>query len=77
MAIIAKNIIVGGENKTPPIKEEVKPVLKRESIPFKDIRKEVEIAEEKPKYHEIHDGDLHKLINRKSSYLVDMIDLDN
>lgn len=27
-------------------------------------------------YHEIHDGDLHKLINRKSSYLVDMIDLN-
>lgn len=27
-------------------------------------------------YHEIHDGDLHKLINKKSSYLVDMIDLE-
>lgn len=66
MAIIAKNIIVGGVIISPPIKEEVKPVLKRESISF----------EEKSKYHEIHDGDLHKLINRKSSYLVDMIHLD-
>ena len=79
MAIKAKNIIVGGENKSPPQKEE-KVIVKPEPITFKEIVRELPVienkSEDKPHYHEIHDGDLHKMINKKSSYLTDMINLD-
>lgn len=81
MAIIAKNIIVGG-SPVPPTEPEKgswehlrneKP--KKVRSEKKPIEPETIIKEEKPKYHDIHDGDLHKLINTQSSYLSDMIDL--
>jgi|LakMenEpi03Aug12_release.lakeMendotaPanAssembly.Ray.scaffolds.fasta_scaffold130035_2 hypothetical protein len=56
--------------------------LQEQSQPKKETRvrktfveTKVDIIEE-PKYHEIHDGDLHKMINKKSSYLTDMINLE-
>lgn len=83
MAIFAKNIIIGGET-SPPTEELIKPIPKVEPVTFKQIKetpivKEInkpEIIEETPTYHEIHDGDLHKMINRKSTYLTDMLDLE-
>lgn len=63
MGIQANNIIVGGE-KISPTKLIQQPV-------------EEKVYEEKPTYHEIHDGELHKMINRKSSYLTDMIALED
>ena len=58
MGIIAKNIIVKGqETKSPPKIEEPKIV----------------IEEKIDNYHHEEHGDLHKLINKKSGYLNDMI----
>lgn len=60
MGIIAKNIIVNGQEiKSPPKIEEPKTV-----------------HEEKiDNYHHEEHGDLHKLINKKSDYLADMMAL--
>ena len=83
MGIIAKNIIVGGQP-LPPTEPEKgswghlrkeKPVIAKVRSEKMPVEPESIVVEEKPKYHEIHDGDLHKLINTKSSYLSDMIDL--
>lgn len=81
MAIIAKNIIVGGKSVPPTepqkgswahLKNDKPKKIRSEKIP---IEPETIIEVEMPKYHDVHDGELHKLINTKSSYLSDMIDL--
>lgn len=36
-----------------------------------------EIIESDSHYHEVHEGELHKLFNKKSDYLRDALDLDN
>ena len=72
MGVFANNIILRGGETPPPVKHE-KIVQKS----FKDIHEETktEVVEEKPKYSEVHDGELKKMINNKSSYLTDMIGL--
>ena len=62
MALIANNIFVGGKTISPA------KIVEPEKI---------EVKEEQPKYHEIKDGELHKLINTKSSYLSDMTGFKN
>lgn len=48
------------------------------SPPVETKKSEVEeIVEEPSRYHNIKEGDLHKLINKKSDYLNDMLDLKN
>lgn len=82
MAIIAKNIIVNNniveskkeEPKAPPTKtmsfhENLQDLRKTKQI--KEVVKEPE--ENKSHYHDVHEGDLHKLHNTKSHYLNDMI----
>ena len=66
MAIIAKNIIIGDG----VVKEEPKqPVVKNIEVK--------RVTEESPeKYHHIKDGDLHRMINKKSDYLSDMLALE-
>lgn len=51
------------------LKESVKPVTQ-------PVLKQ-ELVEEPSRYHNIKEGDLHKLINKKSDYLNDMLDLKN
>ena len=85
-------VVKEGEFVPPPIPEEKKVVSSEtKSISFRDIHKnlqeqpqprkarvenKIEETEDKSNYYEIHDGDLHKMINTKSSYLTDMINLD-
>lgn len=81
MGIIAKNIVVGGKPIPPTEPEKGSWGHLRTDQPKKvrsdklPVDPETIVKEEKPKYHNIHDGDLHKLINTQSSYLSDMIDL--
>lgn len=66
MAIIAKNIIIGDGI----VKETPKqPVVKK--IEVKQV-----IDESPEKYHHIKEGELHKMINKKSDYLTDMLALE-
>ena len=75
MGIVAKNIVIGATVVTPEV-----PVKQKQRVSWNEIRTfqekpvvtETVIKEDKPKYHEVHDGELHKLINTKSSYLSDM-----
>ena len=50
-------------------KEEVKPIINPVLVQ--------ESVEEPSRYHNVKEGDLHKLINKKSEYLNDMLDLKN
>jgi len=80
------------EPKTPPMRsvnltfeelrkkqhEELKQQEEIKRLEEKKIRKELMIKKaEQPKYHEIHEGELHKLFNRKSTYLSDMAALED
>ncbi len=66
MPIIAKNIIIGDGI----VKETPKqPVVKK--IEVKQV-----IDESPEKYHHIKEGELHKMINKKSDYLTDMLALE-
>jgi hypothetical protein len=74
MAIIAKNIVIG----TNKVVEETPPPTKPVSV-FEKIRSDQNVIKEKPvvepppeKYHHIKDGELHKMFNKKSTYLMDM-----
>jgi hypothetical protein len=67
MPLIANNIFVGGNLISPTkLAEPAKKEIKKEQPKYNEIK------EEQPKYNEIKDGELHKLINTKSSYLSDM-----
>ena len=75
MAIIAKNIIVGGQMVEEKVTPPPKPVTD-----FEKLRKTSEVkVEETPeeKYKHVHHGDLHRLFNTKSSYLKDMASLED
>jgi hypothetical protein len=76
MVIVAKNIIVGGENKsTPkPIEKQVKPV---EVVTFKEatIVREPPVVTSNDHYHIVIDNDLEKRYHKRSAYQSDMIDL--
>jgi hypothetical protein len=71
MAIIAKNIIVGGnkleEPKAPPVK----------TVLFTETKETESIDQPDEHYKHVHHGDLHRLFNTKSTYLKDMAGLDN
>ena len=79
MAIIAKNIIIGGK-----VEEKIAPPPKPVTVStFEQIKtvnpvgqKQV-IEEPKEHYKHVHHGDLHRLFNTKSTYLKDMAGLDN
>lgn len=62
-------VVTSVENKTPPTKIEPVPVVVRNVQPQ-------ETNEQPSNYHHDIDGDLHKLINKKSEYLKDMLDFD-
>jgi len=74
MAIIAKNIIVGGENKS-PLKPVEKPV---EVVTFKEatIVREPPVVTSNDHYHIVIDNDLEKRYHKRSAYQSDMIDLN-
>lgn len=86
MGIVAKNIIVNNniveskkeEPKAPPTKtmsfHEKLQELRNPKPQQKQIQEVVKEPEEiKSHYHDVHEGDLHKLHNTKSEYLNDMI----
>lgn len=61
------------ENKPEPVvvkPEPVKPIIKRQVV-------EKEIVETPSHYHEEVHGELHKLFNKKSDYLRDILDFDS
>ena len=84
MGIVAKNIIVN-DSIIESRKEEVTPPSRFVSIHDKlrqpiveNVKPVAKAVVEEPKqeeshYHDIHDGELHKRINKKSEYLNDMI----
>jgi hypothetical protein len=76
MVIVAKNIIVGGENKSPP-KPEVKTVKTVEVVTFKEatIGREPPVVSSNDHYHIVIDNDLEKRYHKRSAYQSDMIDL--
>lgn len=63
----------GGKN----IRDIVNQKLKEEVKTVEKIIVKKEIVEEPSRYHNIKEGDLHKLINKRSDYLNDMLDLKN
>jgi hypothetical protein len=75
MAVIAKNIIVGDGVKPVAVKEEIKNVNTFVNL-RQNIVKEEKVEEAPEKYHHIKDGELHKMINKKSEYLNDMLALE-
>lgn len=76
MAIFVKGKLFDGkvEQSAPPV-ETKKPEVIIKPIVRQFVEKE--IMEEPSRYHNIKEGDLHKLINKKSDYLNDMLDLKN
>ena len=76
MPIFVKGEMFSGkvEQKAPPV-ETKKPQMKTQQIVRQVI--ETENVVSSSKYHDIHEGDLHKLVNKKSDYLNDMLDLKN
>ena len=74
MPVNAKNIIVGGENKSPS-KTVEKPV---EIVTFKEttIVREAPVVNSNDHYHVVIENDLEKKYNKKSAYQSDMIDLN-
>jgi hypothetical protein len=79
MGIIAKNIIIGNVK----VVEEIPPPPKPITV-FDKIRSEQNIVKQKPvveppveKYHHVKDGELHKMYNKKSTYLSDMAAFEN
>lgn len=72
MAIIAKNIIIGGQVVEGKVSPPPKPVTD-----FENIRQTKAVVEETPqeRYKHVQHGDLHRLFNTKSDYLKDMADL--
>jgi len=77
MAIIAKNIIVGGENKSPPKPVEKPTVKPVKVISFKEatIVRETPVVSNNDHYHIVIDNDLEKRYHKRSAYQSDMIDL--
>jgi len=78
MAIIAKNLVVGGyvkEAAPPPPPKHISVFEKIRQQEFPVVENKIEEASEK--YHHIKDGELHKMINTKSEYLSDMLALKN
>ena len=77
MAIIAKNIIVGGETKAPPKPVEKPTVKPVEVVTFKEatIVREPPVVSSNDHYHVVIDNDLEKKYNKRSAYQSDMIDL--
>lgn len=74
MPIIAKNIIVGGLAPPTEVKTDAKSFSELRNV-FSDTTTEtVELIEE-PKYIHKTDGELVRHINRKSTYLRDMLEL--
>ena len=83
MAIKAKNMNVGGVNPPTPVKEtrpvsvnsfaSLRPAIK-EAEPVKSVSKEID---EEPKYIQKTDGELVRHINKKSSYLRDMLEISS
>lgn len=77
MPIIAKNIVVGEvvvESAPPPQSKHINifEKLRQQSQPVVEkIEQKIEAPPEK--YHNVRDGELHKMINKKSEYLNDMI----
>lgn len=76
MAIFVKGKLFDGKTEqNAPSVETKKPEIKIQHIVRQTIQKE--IVEEPSRYHNVKEGDLHKLINKKSEYLNDMLDLKN
>ena len=80
MAVIAKNIVLGEVAKmvAPPEPKHISTFdkLRTETV-VEEKPKPVAVVEEAPeKYHHIKDGELHKMINKKSDYLNDMLALE-
>ena len=73
MPIIAKNMIVGGVDKTTPPAEPPKPKkeISRVNLPQPQVTKEL------PKYVTKEHGELTRKINTKSQYMRDIFDLDS
>jgi hypothetical protein len=73
MPIIAKNMIVGGVDKTIPPTEPPKPKkeISRVNLPQPQVTKEL------PKYVTKEHGELTRKINTKSQYMRDIFDLDS
>lgn len=76
------------ESKAPPVDgykwdNDLKKMVKPEAAPTPKVEKVIiketkpETVEEQSHYHEVHDGELHRLFNTKSDYLTDMLDLKN
>jgi hypothetical protein len=93
MPIIAKNMIVGGESKTPPTNQpkiqefkDIRKILEEKAAalanekPKKDLSKvkhQPQITKQLPKYVAQEDGELTRKINTKSQYMRDIFDLDS
>lgn len=77
MAVIAKNIVLGEVAKPAAPAEPPKQVSIFEKLRQQPVVEEKTIVEEAPeKYHHVKDGELHKMINKKSEYLNDMLALE-
>lgn len=79
MGIIAKNLVVGEH-----VKETAPPPPPKQVSIFEKLRQQQEVVdvvekkvEKSPeKYHHVKEGELHKMINKKSEYLSDMLALE-
>ena len=71
MPLIVKGEFKTVEQQTPPVKpvKIVEPVVRKEVV--------AETTEQPSNYHHDIDGDLHKLINKNSDYLKDMLNFQS
>jgi hypothetical protein len=73
MVLIAKNIIIGDNKVAEEVPLPPKPISIFEKIREQNAIKEKPVVEPPPEnYHHIKDGELHKMFNKKSTYLMDM-----
>jgi hypothetical protein len=72
-------LIVKGETIVTSVEKKPSPPVKVVKVEPVVVRQEVKetVVELPSHYHHEVDGDLHKLINKKSDYLVDMLDFDS